>query len=289
VVPPTPEARAAARPGTVPAALIDIPYTWNYVGICLVQALAVLAPKAPATISWLRARPVYGLIPLAGIGGGVLLLGNVEGGPERATDLAAIATPILALAGWFALRVRWLALAAPALYVVAWQWPDTRWAEASADLLIIGACATLAWLTGLIAPRTALVVGILVATAVDVYQVLAEDVQPVSQALTAASPPADLPRLQEVVWGTASMGWGDVFLGALLGIVAIESRDRLLPWVAAAVTFVAHLAWGLMFNVLDVLPGTVPVAVGLVAALAFERVRCRRIPRRFDRGDHSGG
>ena len=57
-----------------------VPYTWNYVGICLVQALAVLAPKAPPTLGWLRARPVYGLIPLAAIGGVVLLLGNVEGG-----------------------------------------------------------------------------------------------------------------------------------------------------------------------------------------------------------------
>ena len=131
---------------------------------------------------------MYGLIPLAGIGGGVLLLGNVEGGPERATDLAAIATPILALAGVVRLRVRWLALVAPALYVVAWQGRTRAGREASADLLIIRACATLAWLTGLIAPRRALVVGILVATAVDVYQVLAEDVQPVSQALTAAQP-----------------------------------------------------------------------------------------------------
>ena len=72
------------------------------------------------------------------------------------------------------------------------------------------------------------------ATAVDVYQVLTEDVQPVSQALSAAQPAAGLPRLQEVVWGTASMGWGDVFLGALLGIV-VASSPRLLPWTAAVV------------------------------------------------------
>ena len=73
--------------GTLPAPIV--PYTWNYVGICLVQALAVLAPKAPPTLGWLRARPVYGLIPLAAIGGLVLLLGNVEGGPGFMTDLAA--------------------------------------------------------------------------------------------------------------------------------------------------------------------------------------------------------
>ncbi len=52
--------------------------------------------RRPATLGWLRARPVYGLIPLAGIGGLVLLLGNVEGGPGFMVDLAAVATPILA-------------------------------------------------------------------------------------------------------------------------------------------------------------------------------------------------
>jgi hypothetical protein len=231
----------------------------------------VLVPRPPATLSWLRARPVFGLIPLAGIGGGVLLLGNVEGGPEAAVDLAAVATPLAALGGVVAHRVRWLALATPVLYVIAWQAADdSRWAEAAANGLIIGAAATFAWLTGLVAPRRALIAGILVATAVDVYQVLAEDVQPVSQALTAAQPAADLPRLQEVVWGTASMGWGDVFLGALLGIVVARS-SRLVLWTAAISCFVLHLAWGLLFHVLDVLPGTVPVAAALAVALAVER------------------
>jgi hypothetical protein len=256
--------------------------------ICAVQAIAVLVPRPPATLSWLRARPIYGLIPLAGIGGGVLLLGNVEGGAEKATDLAAIATPIAALGGVVAHRIRWLALLAPVLYVIAWQAADdSRWAEGSANLLIIGAAATLAWLTGLVAPRKALIIGILVATAVDVYQVLAQDVQPVSRALTAAQPTADLPRLQEVVWGTASMGWGDVFLGALLGVV-VASSGRLVLWVAALSTFVLHLAWGLLFHVMDTLPGTVPVAAALGVALAVERVRCSENPRRLSDGDRAG-
>jgi hypothetical protein len=253
-----------------------------------VQALAVLAPKAPPTIGWLRARPVYGLIPLAGIGGLVLLLGNVEGGPGFMTDLAAVATPFLAVAGVFCLRIGWLSLVAPLLYLVAWKADeDGRWAQGAADALIIMACGTLAWLTGLIAPRRALVIGILVATAVDVYQVLNKDVQPVSQALSAAQPAAGLPRLQEVVWGTASMGWGDVFLGALLGIV-VASSPRLVLWTAAVATFVLHLAWGFMFHVMDTLPGTVPVAAATLIALAVERVRCPQIPRRLDDGYRPG-
>jgi hypothetical protein len=252
--------------------VIDIPYTWNYVVICAVQGLAVLAPRLPPTLPWLRARPIFGLIPLAGIGGGVLLLGNVEGGAAKATDLAAVATPILAIAGVVALRWWWLALATPVLYLIAWKDPHTRWADFSADALIILACGTLAWLTGIIAPRRALIVGIFVATAVDVYQILQEDVQPVARALSAAQPAAGLPRLQEVVWNTSSMGWGDVFLGALLGVVVLQSRERILPYLAAAVTFVAHAAWGYMFHYLDILPGTVPVAFACVVALAYEHV-----------------
>ena len=230
----------------------------------------MLAPKAPPTLGWLRARPVYGLIPLAGIGGLVLLLGNVEGGPGFMVDLAAVATPVLATAGVFCLRIGWAVARAPVLYVIAWKADeDSRWAQGSADALIIMASGTLAWLTGLIAPRRALVAGILVATAVDVYQVLNEDVQPVSQALTAAQPAAGLPRLQEVVWGTASMGWGDVFLGALLGIV-VASSPRLVLWMAAVATFVLHLAWGFMFHVMDTLAG--------------HRARGRRDPDRAGRG-----
>ena len=238
----------------------------------------MLVPRAPATLRWVRRRPLFGLIPLAGIGGGTLLLGNVEGGPDVATDLAAVATPVLAVAGYLTFRsgVRWLALAAPLIYVVAWQADhDSRWAQAAAALLIIGATATLAWLTGLVAPRRALVIGILVATAVDFYQVLNGDVQPASQALSAADPAADLPRLQEVVWGTASTAWGDVFLGALLGIVVVTSA-RIVLWVAAVGTFVLHVGWGLMFHVMDTLPGTVPVSAALVAALAVERLQTHR-------------
>ena len=43
-------------------------------------------------------------------------------------------------------------LVAPVLYVIAWKADDdSRWAQGSADALIIMASGTLAWLTGLIA------------------------------------------------------------------------------------------------------------------------------------------
>ena len=63
------------------------------------------------------------------------------------------------------------------------------------------ACATLAWLTGAVAPRRALAVGIVAAAVVDVYQVLVtEQVQVVARALHEAAPPRGLPPLQEAVY-----------------------------------------------------------------------------------------
>ena len=64
------------------------------------------------------------------------------------------------------------------------------------------------------------------------------------------------------------MGWGDAYLAALVGaIVAVSVRATV---VATIVTAVTGLALGLLFNVLDLLPATVPVALGLLAAGCVE-------------------
>ena len=196
-------------------------------GALPVQAITVLGPRQPPR---LVRRAWLGLIPLAAIGGVALLLAERPSLAQQATDLAAIATPIAAAGGLFAFRVRALALLTPVLYVIAWK-GDGRPAQIATDALIAGAAVTLAWLTGTVAPRGGLIVGILAASAVDVYQVVvSEQVQVASHALSAAQPVSDLPRLQELVWGTASMGWGDAYLAALLGVVVAGSvlRTRLV-------------------------------------------------------------
>ena len=129
------------------------------------------------------------MIPLAAIGGVALLLAERPSLAQQATDLAAIATPIAALGGLVAFRVRALALLTPVLYLIAWQ-GDGRPAQIATDLLIAGAAVSLAWLTGTVAPRGGLIVGILAATVVDVYQVVvSEQVQVASHALASRSPP----------------------------------------------------------------------------------------------------
>ena len=105
---------------------------------------------------------------------------------------------------------------------------------------------------------------------VDVYQVLVtEEVKQASQALSAAQPAAGLPRLQEFVWGTASMGWGDAYLAALLGVVVATSALQ-IRLIAAGAVFVLGVASGFLFHVRRHVPATVPVAGALALVLALD-------------------
>ena len=113
----------------------------------------------------------------------------------------------------------------------------------------------------------------LVATIVDIYQVLTVQVGPVAQALAGAVPPRGLPGLQQLELLGASMGWGDVYLAALVGaIVATSVRATIAATLGCAL---GGLAFGLLFGTLDLLPATVPVTVGLLAAGAVEHRRVR--------------
>ncbi len=253
-----------------------IPYTSGFVALHLLQAVTVLVPRDPPRFFQ---RWYLGLIPLAAIGGVALLIVEEPRAAEVATDIAAVGTPLAALAGLVAFRLRVVALLVPALYLVAWR-GSGRPAEVAGDLLIVGAAAALAWLTGMVAPRGGLVVGILAATVVDVYQVVVTDqIAVAAQALSAAAPAAGLPRLQELAFGTASMGWGDAYLAGLLGVVLAGETLR-LRLAAVAVVAVVSLPFGLLFHWLDILPATVPVAVALCVTLPFRHGNDRNAPRR---------
>lgn len=247
-----------------------MPYGWEYAVLVLLQAAAVAVVRDPAGLPRIARHPLVGLLPLAAIGGLVVVLGAVPGAVDAATALAAFAVPPLAL--FAALHVRrWavpLALLSPLVWLFAWRAPVSAWTDLAGDLLIVLAAAALGRLTGWVAPRAALAAGVLIATAVDIWQVLTVQVAPVAQALAAAAPPRGLPGLQQLEMAGASMGWGDAYLAALVGaIVAASVRATVVATVATAV---AGLALGMLFGVLDLLPATVPAAVGLLAAGAVE-------------------
>ena len=250
-----------------------MPYGWEYATLVALQALVVALVRDPAGLPRIARHPLVGLLPLVAIGGLVVVLGAVPEAVGVATDLAAFAVPPLAL--FAALHVRrWavpIAIASPVLWIVAWRAPASAWTDLAGDALIVLAAAALGRLTGWIAPRPALVVGVLLATAVDIWQVLTVQVAPVAQALAAAAPPRGLPALQQLELAGASMGWGDAYLAAIVGaIVAASVRATA---VATVVTLIAGLALGLLFGVLDLLPATVPPAVGMLAAGIVERRR----------------
>ena len=266
-----------------------MPYGWPYFVIVLLQASIIPLVRDPALLPRIPRHPLLGLLPLVAIGGGVLFLGAVPSAVGFVTTLAAFAVPPLALfAAWHVRRAALpLAIVSPILWLIVWRLPTTGWTQLAGDLLIVLAAVSLGRLTGWIAPRAALIVGVLVATAVDVWQVLTIQVQPVATALATAVPARGLPALQQFEMLGASMGWGDAYLAALVGaIVASLVRATV---VATVVTAIAGLSLGLLFNVLDLLPATVPVAVGLIAAGCVEHraVRawvqaasdCRKRPR----------
>lgn len=248
-----------------------MPYGWEYATLIALQAVTVALVRDPGRLRRMPRHPLIGLLPLVAIGGGVLALGTWPGAVDAVTALAAVAVPLLALLALLHVR-RWaipLAAASPLLWLAAWRLPLGPWADLAGDLLIVLAAASLGRMTGWIAPRWSLVVGILVATAVDVWQVLDVQTQPVAAALAAAAPPRGLPALQQLEMAGASMGWGDAYLAALAGAVVAASLRATV--VATVVTALAGAALGLLFGVLDYLPATVPVAAGILAAGVVER------------------
>ena len=205
----------------------------------------------------------------------MVALGAIPGAVSVVTAVAAFTVPPLALLG--ALHVRRaalpLALVSPLLWVLVWRLPASPWTALAADLLIVLAAVSLGRLTGLLAPKAALVVGVVVAATVDVWQVAEGQVQPVARALGQAIPPQGLPDLQQLTLAGASMGWGDAYLAALAGaIVACSLRASL---AAALGTLLGGLGLGLLFAVTDLLPAPVPVVVGLLAAGVVEHAAVR--------------
>jgi hypothetical protein len=77
-----------------------------------------------------------------------------------------------------------------------------------------------------------------------------------------AAPGSGLPQLQVEAFGSALMGYGDLFVAAVLGGVLVT---RGLRRRAAVMVLLASCAFDLLFLVVGTLPATVPVALTLIA------------------------
>jgi hypothetical protein len=113
--------------------------------------------------------------------------------------------------------------------------------------------------------------GILAMALADSALVISDLLQSPNDALNAAHPAANLPQLQSAFFGSAVMGYGDLFVaGVLGGLLAAHGGPQAK---AAALTAAIALAMDLLFFFVDELPATVPVALAL---LALELRRRRR-------------
>ncbi|HET7053595.1 MAG TPA: hypothetical protein VFI09_06745 [Solirubrobacterales bacterium] len=251
------------------------------------QALLVALPRA-RRFAWLEAfrSPWWALVPAGSI---VVVIGIVAWEGESATALSWLALvavpPFAALAlGWLVhgSRPEWAAAIAP-LFVVAWASPGSLLGEAAATALTGLGCIGLGWLLASVAPARWLKWGIYAMATVDTVFVAADLLQGPNAVLTAAAP-SGLPRLQAIHFGSALMGFGDLFIAATLGcLLALPARRRQL--FGAALVAVLGLGFDLLFFAVDTLPATVPVALALALIELRDRLRAGDPGDREDQGE----
>jgi hypothetical protein len=242
------------------------------------QAVLVALPGAGVP-AWIRARATARwalVLPLsiAVVVGAIALLPDVADG---LTWLALIGVPIgaaLAL-GWAMRGARApLALLAVPLLVLAWGRQESPSGQLAGVALTALSCVTLGRLLAGVAPGSWLKLGIVAMATVDAILVFSHGLQQPNAVLNAAVPAPGLPRLQFVDFGPAELGYGDLFVAAVLGGVLAVEGARVWRW--SLVAFALAEAFTLLFYVTDTLPATVPIAATLLVREALVLWRSRR-------------
>jgi hypothetical protein len=251
----------------------------------LVQAALVALPAPRRRPAWIErlSSPWWALVPALSI---AIVIGAIEiapGSADALTYIALVAVPPLAACALAALtRVRlnppytrvhadsrsgggsdWLVSgsAVAALFVLAWVSPHSLVGEAAATTLSGLACVTLGWLLVCGVPARWLRLGVYAMAVIDTVYIASDLLQGPNAVLSAAAPAAGLPQLQAVHFGSAQMGFGDLFIAALVGCLLAGTRRRQLS--AAILVAAVGLLFDLLFFAVDELPATVPVAVAL--------------------------
>ena len=248
-------------------------------GLIALQAATVAAPRlAPGLtrLDRLRGRG-WALVPLASIVGVIFAIRYVSDTATGLSYLALVAVPLLAAAAlaWAArgARVAFAVVTIP-LFAVVWATPHSLAGQACGALLSALSCVTLGVLLAAVAPPGWLKLGIVAMSGADVWLVLSDLLQAPNNSLVAAHPAGGLPSLQSESFGGVSLGYGDLFVAAVLG--ALLAGDRVRQRWAALLTLLLAGAFDLLFLVLDELPATVPVAVALILLEGWAWRRSRR-------------
>jgi hypothetical protein len=254
-----------------------LPFAFSIAVLSLAQALVVALPRADPFPMLRRLRAgAWAAIPALSIVAVVFAVSASSRVAQGLTYLALVAVPPLAAIGlgWVSRGSRPLmALAVGPLFALAWAEHRALSGELAGLVLSGLSCVTLGALLAGVAPARALKVGIVLMAAIDTGLVVADLLQAPNQVLNAAHPAAGLPRLQRAAFGSAVMGYGDLFVAGVLGAVLAPrpAFQRQAALVAAALA----LAFDLLFFVVRELPATVPIALTLILLELAERRRAR--------------
>lgn len=250
-----------------------LPFSLSIGILSLAQASLVAAPR-PAVLpalAGLRSR-WWALVLPASIVVVVTAIALDSASAQALTYLALFAVPPLAALALGAI-VRGgrpaLALLVIPLFAAAWAFKGSLSGQTAALALSALACVSLGWLLVCVVSARWLKLGIYAMAAIDTWLVASDLLQHPNAVLNAVSP-GSLPRLQFVSFGSAAMGFGDLFIAATLG--ALLATNRRLQVRGAALATVLALAFDLLFFAVDELPATVPIAL----TLAVLEIRKRR-------------
>ena len=247
--------------------------------VLALQAGVVAAPR-PAPRLAIAERlhgPAWALVPVGSVVVVVFAIRFVSDTATGLTYLALVAVPPLAAGAlWWATRGArpWAAFAAAPMFAVAWAAHKSLAGEAAAALLSALSCVTLGVLLASVTPPAWLKAGILMMAAADSWLVISDLLQAPNATLIAAHPTGGLPQLQSELFGSVSMGYGDMFVAALLGAVLASNRRRQRS--AALVTLALAALFDLLFLAVNELPATVPVALALIVVELWPKLSARR-------------
>ena len=258
-----------------------LPFWLSIAVLSLVQGMLVaLAGRLELTwLARLRTRGWAAVLPVSVLAFVLIARGAEKASAQGLTYLALIAVPLLA-ALTLAVLMRgarpWLALLSPALFALAWADRGGLAGEGAALALSGLSCVGLGVLIASVTPPRWLSAGIVAMALADSALVISDLLQSPNNALNAAHPAANLPQLQSAVFGSAVMGYGDLFIaGVLGGLLAAGRRSRS---EGALLTAAIAMAMDLLFFFVSELPATVPVALALLVLLLRRRSAAGREP-----------
>lgn len=261
-----------------------LPFWPSDLVLIAVQAALVLGPRPPAPrlLRRLSSGAWAWVLPLS-LGGTIALVAQFPGLAPSFTYLSLVALPLLAipaLAVWMGPRLG--VVAAIVLFVVGWAAAGSLVGQGAAVAITALSAATLASYLCAVAPARLLKVAVVVMAVLDAYLVFGQLLEAPNNAINAASPGSGLPQLQVAGFGSAFLGYGDLFVAATLGGVLVTRAVRRR---AALTVLLFSSAFDLLFLVVGTLPATVPVALTLIALEVHTRLtrpQPRGVPRRVD-------